>query len=232
MQPQDETILLCGVEMGRDLIAGRQAGKNGNILQGCLRLGAVAIACRKCRRIGFFARPIHAGLLHGMDKNIAPASRSIHDFGFQCRHIWLRCRAFVARDHIMHAHQRAFTKLRLEEADVATKFPLQQHTDFLTQFGIETIPRQKNESGDKSVKPIPAHKNARARTLLKAQNSRSDLFQLRARNLQEFIARECFQHIGERFSRMAIRLEATGLHHSGNLAPNERNFLRALRIGR
>ena len=128
--------------------------------------------------------------------------------------------------HIVHARQALLAQFHLVTRDAALQF-LRQHLagGFAQAAGVE-ITRHINERGDKATERIGAGEQLRPRPVEQREQPQRHRLQLIGARLEQFHAREAFQHMHQRLATVAAFAKAQRVDDLAHLAAQQRHLAR------
>ncbi len=195
---------------------------------GVLEAGGKGVAIAREQPARCFRR---VGQRQRLRQPISPGADDVGDRVFQRHPIDVRGRPAGAADDEVHPHQRAFGEERIERRDVADKGACQIVADFRADMAVVAFARHEYQHRDKTVEAVAPRQNAHARPLVELHDGERKLVKRVLVDLEQFVARIMFEHVGERLAEMARRIKAGARLDIGDLAAQIRNVVRRARIG-
>ena len=143
----------------------------------------------------------------------------LHDFAFARthQHVQLRQRRIAELDRGVHP--------------IRVQHILEHRFDAQTDFGVVTIARNIGQYRVEAAVAVVTQEQTAAHALLQTQNTGRQLIQLGLCRLEQFVARQFFQNMAQRFAAVPGRMQAGGLHHVFVTFAHQRDFPRPARVG-
>ena len=108
----------------------------------------------------------------------------------------------------MDARQAAFREGRIVGREAAVEDGLEIGADLLAHDGIVAVARHEDDDRDETVELVDARQRPDARPLDQAEDRFGMLAQGRHGDLEQFVARIGFEHVGQRLAGMVVGIEA------------------------
>ena len=162
---------------------------------------------------------------------VVPGARDVGDARFECCHIDVLDGPFVPPDDEVHADQRTLGEERRERRQPALIGFAQQLPDLLADGGREAIALDINQHRDEAIEPVTPCEHPNARPQFQVDDTTGPLQQPVFADLKQLVARECLQHVCERFAGVAPRREPGLRNDMIDLVPQKRNLPGRLRVG-
>ena len=108
---------------------------------------------------------------------------------------------------------------------------LEHRFDAQAHFGVVPVAGYVRQHRIETSVSVVAQEHAAAHALLQAEDAGSQLIELLLRRLEQFVARQFFEDVAQRFAAVARRMQAGGFHHVIVTFADQRNFPRAAGVG-
>ena len=185
----------------------------------------IGVTRRQHRRIG----GVRGGERGG--ERIRPGDGRERDVGFQPRDV----DAVPGRPELddgIDAGDRRLAEGRAGMGDLAAERCAEDLADLQPHRARIAVARHIGEGRDEAVEAVEAQEGLDPRPLQHMHDAERLGEQFVLRDLEEIVAREGFDDMGERLAVMAARIEPGALDDARLLAPQQRDFGRELVIGR
>ena len=189
----------------------RQAGDHLDVVDGDKRRIAGAIAFRERVAVALEQLARAAGVVHHRERvgqAVGPGADDVADGLFQRRALRPRRFAGVAADDEVHAHQLAFREGRIVGAHAALVDLGEILADRGTHRAVVAVARHEHEHRDEAVELVVAREHPHARPLVELQDQHRELVERVLVDLEQLVAREGIEHVGQRLAGMAVGIEA------------------------
>ena len=162
---------------------------------------------------------------------VAPGADDRGDAGFQRVAVDLGRATLVAPDDVVGAGERSLRIGRIGGGDAALVDAGEEFADAPAHRGVVTILRDEDERRDEAVELVGAGERADARPLGQLHDVEGEALQRLDIDLEELVAREGVEHVVERATGIARRVEAGALEHARDLETQIRDGAGAAGIG-
>src|SRR5690606_6462093 len=162
---------------------------------------------------------------------IGPASRGGNKPPFQ---LGLVDDGLVLRfqgNNVMNPREQIIADQRVMRGQATVMRVGQHRAELLTDIGIELLPRDIDDGGNESLKPVTAEKRPDARAFLQRQNLAGIDKEIIDRDLEQLIARIILQDMGECLLIVAVLWKARPLQRLADLAAEIGNVARDAVVG-
>ena len=212
----------------------RQRLQRGHVAQGLLRVVQVAVAGGEGVRPipgQLVAHVLAAGRAQGRLEAIAPGAHRLGDLALQGVGVG---RGMVARrdaQHEVHPRQGVVAEARVGGGDAAAPRPRQYGSHPLAHLGVVPVARGVELHRHEAVERVDAGEQPHPRPVVEVQHADGRVVQLPRLDLEQLIARECFEDVPQAFERVLAGRFAHPRQHVGDLAADQRYLPRRLLVG-
>ncbi len=231
---QDVRLAPRAMQTEADVLAVAQAGRHLHVRRGDMRGDFLDVAGRQRAAVarGELEALVFAMTLHQrIAQVVVPVAHDVHDLRLEIGDVVAGLVARLRPHDQMQHRQRRLADLDGRIDALAVEGALQGGFDAFAHGRIESIARQIDQAGIEAPVLVAPREQTRARPFAQRQDAAGDIEQFVLAALEQFVARQQFEHMTQRLAGVRIAAQAGTLHHRLHLASHQRHILRTRHVG-